>query len=104
MRTRYLGAMLGAGLLLASAPAAANGRFPSAQLVLTDPSDPDRLWVRGTHGVLTSADRGCTWHLICEAALGYRGTEDPMLGVMADGTVIAGIFDGMATSRNRGCA
>jgi photosystem II stability/assembly factor-like uncharacterized protein len=91
------------GCLLASAPAWGNGRFPFAQLLLVDPSNPDRLWLRATYGVLTSADRGCTWHWLCEGAVGYRGTEDPMFGVMADGSVIAGIFDGMVATRDYGC-
>jgi photosystem II stability/assembly factor-like uncharacterized protein len=90
-------------LLLVTVPAAGNGRYPSAQLVLQDPSNPDRLWVRATHGIMTSADRGCMWHWICEAALHYTGTDDPMLGVMADGTVVAATFEGLVTSRNHGC-
>ena len=92
------------GCLLASPPAAANGRYPYAQLLLTDPSNPDRLWMRSTFGVLTSTDRGCTWYWLCEQAIGYRGTEDPMIGVMADGSLIGGIFDGLVTSRDHGCS
>lgn len=103
VRAWWMGAAL-FGCLLASPPAAANGRYPYAQLLLTDPSNPDRLWLRATYGVLTSTDRGCTWHWLCEQALGYRGEADPMLGVMADGSVIGGIFDGLVTSRDSGCS
>ncbi len=89
--------------LLATSVGSANGRFPSAQLLLVDPSDPNRLWLRATYGLLTSADRGCTWHRICESAPDYTGTEDPMFGVMADGTVIGGTFHGITTTRDHGC-
>src|SRR5262245_47937347 len=85
--------------LLVTGAAAGNGRFPSAQLLLLDPSDANRLWLRATYGVLTSADRGCTWHRICEAAPGYSGTEDPMFGVTADGAVIGAMFRGLSTTR-----
>jgi photosystem II stability/assembly factor-like uncharacterized protein len=102
MRISIAGGAL-VGCLLLSPIALANGRFPSAQLLVTDPSNPDRLLIRATYGVLTSADRGCTWRWLCEAALGYRGTEDPMIGITADGSVIVGIFDGLVTSRDHGC-
>ena len=95
------GALL--GCLLSSAQAPANSRYPHAQLLLTDPSNPNRLWLRSTYGVLTSTDRGCTWHWVCEQALGYQGIQDPMIGVMADGSVIGGVFTGLVTSRDHGC-
>jgi hypothetical protein len=71
--------------------------------LIVDPSDPNRLWLRATYGLLTSADRGCKWHYICEAAPGYYGTEDPMLGVVADGALIGGLFRGLTTTRDHGC-
>jgi photosystem II stability/assembly factor-like uncharacterized protein len=97
----FAGALL-AGSLVAST-AGANGRYPSAQLLVLDPSDPNRLWARATYGLLTSADRGCTWHRICENAPNYRDTEDPMFGVLADGTVIGGTSRGTTTTRDHGC-
>jgi photosystem II stability/assembly factor-like uncharacterized protein len=87
----------------ASGAASANGRYPSAQLLVLDPSDPNRLWLRATYGLLTSDDRGCTWHRICETAPNYLGTEDPMFGVLANGTVIGGTFRGTTTTRDHGC-
>jgi MYXO-CTERM domain-containing protein len=98
----FAGAFLACSLFAGAA--FANGRYPSAQLLLLDPSDPNRLWLRATYGLLTSADRGCTWYRICEAAPDYLGTEDPMFGVMADGTVIGATFRGMPTTRDHGCS
>ena len=103
MQSRWLfaSAFLACSLTLGSA--SANGRYPSAQLLVLDPSDPNRLWLRATYGLLTSADRGCTWHRICESAPNYFGSEDPMFGVTASGTVIGGTFRGLTATRDRGC-
>ena len=98
---RILASAFLAGSLVAGV-ASANGRYPSAQLLVLDPSDPNRLWLRATYGLFTSADRGCTWHRICETAPDYLGTEDPMFGVLADGTVIGATFHGPTTTRDHG--
>jgi MYXO-CTERM domain-containing protein len=88
---------------LAAAPAFANGRYPSAQQLLIDPSDPDRMWLRATYGLLTSADAGKSWGWICETAVGYSSGEDPMLTVTADGTTLAGATAGLFVTTDRGC-
>lgn len=94
---------LGLGLALVGRPAAANGRFPRAQQVIEDASDPSRLILRSTYGVLTSADAGQSWYWICEQAIGYGGTEDPALGLTENGTVLAGVFHGLSLSTDGGC-
>ncbi|XXX71747.1 hypothetical protein WMF30_29290 [Sorangium sp. So ce134] len=93
-----------AGLVLsAAAPARANGRYPTAGQILVDPADPEHIVVRATYGVLTTHDGGERWSWICEAAIGYSGFEDPMLVVTADGSILAGLFDGLSATRDRGC-
>jgi photosystem II stability/assembly factor-like uncharacterized protein len=87
----------------AARPASANGRYPSAQQLVTDPSDPTRLWLRATYGLLTSADSGKTWSWICESAVGYNAGEDPMLVVASDGTVLAASFEGLLVTHDHGC-
>jgi len=87
-----------------SAPALANGRYPSAGQVVVHPSDPAHLVVRATYGILSTRDNGATWSWICEAAVGYGGVEDPMMGITADGTLLAGVFKGLAYSQDLGCA
>ncbi len=89
--------------MLGARPAQANGRFPYAQQLVEAPGNPARLWLRTTYGIVTSSDSGKSWHWICEDAVGYTGSEDPALGVMGDGTVIAGVFKGLAISQDQGC-
>ncbi|WP_437491741.1 hypothetical protein WME75_16205 [Sorangium sp. So ce1014] len=86
-----------------AAPASANGRFPAAGLIASHPSDPSRLMVRATYGLLSTHDGGAAWRWICEPVVGFGGNEDPMLAFLADGTILAGVFDGLSASKNGGC-
>ncbi|WP_437282078.1 hypothetical protein WME90_16400 [Sorangium sp. So ce375] len=86
-----------------SSPASANGRFPAAGLIASHPSDPSRLMVRATYGLLATLDGGERWRWICESVVGFGGNEDPMLAFLADGTIIAGVFDGLSASKSGGC-
>ncbi|WP_437971040.1 hypothetical protein WMF04_17900 [Sorangium sp. So ce260] len=86
-----------------AAPASANGRFPAAGLIASHPSDPSRLMVRATYGLLSTHDGGEAWRWICEPVVGFGGNEDPMLAFLADGTIVAGVFDGLSASKNGGC-
>ncbi len=99
-----LGAALAAPVLLSPKTAAANGRFPLADQLVVDPSYPAHLVLRTTYGIVESSDAGAYWSWICEAAVGYGGTQDPAMGVMADGTILAGVFEGLAVSHDRGCS
>lgn len=83
--------------------ALANGRYPAAGQIVFDPSNPNRMIVRATYGILQSLDGGKSFFWICEGAVGYGGFEDPMMGVTADGTALAGIFEGLSVSRDQGC-
>lgn len=105
MRLRLLGPAVALAFAASAAgvPALANGRFPAAGQIAVDPSDPDHLVVRTTYGLTVSSDHGAHWSWICEAAVGYGGTEDPMMAVTADGTLIAGIFEGLSASHDKGC-
>ncbi|WP_437960284.1 hypothetical protein WME76_12000 [Sorangium sp. So ce119] len=86
-----------------AAPASANGRFPAAGQIAAHPSDPSRLIVRATYGLLATQDGGERWRWICEPVVGFGDNEDPMIAFLADGTIIAGVFDGLSASRNGGC-
>lgn len=103
MLRRALALALGLALGLATAPAGANGRFPQAQQLVQAPSDPSRLVLRATYGLLVSSDAGGSWHWICEQSIGYSGVEDPAVGITAGGTLLAGIFDGLRVSSDGGC-
>ncbi|HEY6555817.1 MAG TPA: hypothetical protein VI072_01035 [Polyangiaceae bacterium] len=86
-------------------PAHANGRYPQAMQFVQDPGDANRLWLRSTYGLVTSADRGATWALICEQGLGMdpNGVFDPMFGVHADRSVVIGLQQGLKRSTDLGC-
>ena len=83
--------------------AAANGRFPRAQQLVVDPANPDHLMLRSTYGLLLSEDAGQKWSWVCEQSVGYSGSEDPGVGITKDGALLAGMFDGLAVSHDRGC-
>jgi photosystem II stability/assembly factor-like uncharacterized protein len=91
-----------AALSLAS-PAHANGRYPAAGLIAIHPSKPDTILVRATYGSLLTKNGGQRWSWICEPAIGYGGFEDPMVSFTADGTILAGIFEGLSISHDLGC-
>jgi photosystem II stability/assembly factor-like uncharacterized protein len=91
-------------ILAGAVGASANGRYPLAQQLLVDPSDPNRLWLRATYGILTSADAGKSWFWICETAVGYGSGEDPVLGVTGDGRIFVGSQHGLFTTSDYGCS
>jgi hypothetical protein len=83
--------------------ALANGRYPMAGQIAVDSSDPTHMLVRATYGFVTTSDGGKSWSWICEGAVGYSGYEDPMVSITKDGTVLAGLFQGLSVTRDRGC-
>lgn len=96
----FLGALALVGV---SSTSLANGRYPAAGEVALLPGDPQTILVRATYGVLLTKDAGKRWDWICEGAIGFSGSEDPMISFTADGTILAGIFEGLAVSRDHGC-
>ena len=100
-RTVSVAAALAA--LALAAPAAANGRYPAAGQIALHPGDPGEILVRATYGFLLTKDGGKRWDWICEGAIGFGGSEDPMVSFTSDGTLLAGIFQGLSVSRDQGC-
>jgi photosystem II stability/assembly factor-like uncharacterized protein len=96
-----IGAVVALGSV--SAQAHANGRYAASQQLVVDPGDPKRLWLRATYGLLTSPDAGKTWEWLCEDGIGIASTEDPMLGVTADGKVFASSLEGLLSTTDHGC-
>ncbi len=96
---------LAAALAYLAAPALAwaNGRYPAAGQIALDATAPDTLLVRATYGLLLTRNDGEEWSWICEDAVGFGGTEDPMLAFTAQGSILAGTFEGLAVSRDTGC-
>ena len=104
MHTRAAIAAASIAVGLAPRPALANGRFPAANQLVIDPGDATHLVLRTTYGLLQTTDSGTSWSWICEQAVGYGGTEDPAIGITGDGTVLAGFFEGLSVSHDRGCS
>ena len=96
--------LIAAAILAWGGGLSANGRFPTAQQLLEDPKDPRHLVLRATYGVLTTYDAGANWSLICEEAVDYQPNEDPVLGLMDNGNLIASTFKGLALSQDGGCS
>ena len=95
--------LLAPALLLFASTAAANGRFPAANMLVARPGDPSELLLRATYGLLVSRDGGGAWDWICERAVGYGGSEDPTVAITGNGTLVVAMFDGLARSIDGGC-
>lgn len=100
MKTAWLAAAVVLGW---SSVASANGRFPFANQLVVDPSDSKHIVLRTTYGVVQSFDDGKSWKWLCETSVGYGGKFDPAIGVTQSGRILVGLFDGMASSTDRGC-
>jgi hypothetical protein len=72
--------------------------------VFLRPGDDQALYVRTTFGLLISHDAGCTFHWVCEKAVGYGGTFDPKYAIATDGTIFATTFEGLHVSHDGGCS
>ncbi|HEY4177391.1 MAG TPA: sialidase family protein [Kofleriaceae bacterium] len=86
------------------ATASANGRPPVTNGVFFKPGDNQSLYVRTTFGLLISHDDGCSFHWVCEKAVGYGGEFDPKYAITNDGTIFATTFTGLRVSRDQGCS
>jgi MYXO-CTERM domain-containing protein len=84
-------------------PALANGRYPAAGQIVLSPRDPSTLLVRATYGILLSSNAGKSWEWVCEPAVGYNSVEDPMMAFTADGTILAGMLEGLGIGSPNAC-
>ena len=86
-------------LVCSTGLARANGRFPSAQAIVTVPhSDGATVFLRATFGVLVSRDAGKSWRWMCERALGYDGMWDPPIAATRDGRLWVGLERGLSST------
>src|SRR6188768_1405536 len=97
------GSVIGLALFGLAQGARANGRYPKADQLVIAPDDSEFLVARSTFGMLVSHDSGQNWDWICERAVGYSGVQDPTIGLMANGTIIASLSEGIARTADRGC-
>lgn len=104
LRQPFLGVLSLLSALCIASSAGANGRYPKADQLQVAPDQPEFLAVRTTFGLLVSHDSGRNWDWICEAAIGYSGVQDPTLGMMENGTIIASLAEGIARTADQGCS
>jgi hypothetical protein len=93
-------------LLALPGDAMANGRFPSALFMTFGPGDSSpTMGLQTTFGYVFSRDRGQTWQLRCEEAIGFDSidTWDPAL-VLTDTRAIAGLPQGLSVAATDYCA
>ncbi len=94
-------------LALCAAPSVAlaheDGRFPQSSRVIEDPSDPTRLWVASTFGLLTTSDRGAGWQYLCAHHFAKEHAEGDPLLEYAGGSVFSGLSAMLNRSANCGC-
>lgn len=104
MRAALTATLLAASIVSSASHVAAHGREPSLGLVTFDPVDPEHIVVRTTWTLLESHDGGASWLWRCAVAVGYeRTTEDPPIVIASDGSIMAGIFNGLVQSVDEGC-
>jgi hypothetical protein len=84
--------------------ALANGRFPQAGQIATDPAGSGRLVVRATFGLLVSEDAGQSWGWVCEAAPGYQDATDPYVLQLGAGKLAVATTTGLVQSADLGCS
>ena len=103
---RYGTFALAFAVTLAALPqiARANGRFPAANQLVVSPADPGHMVLRTTFGILVTSDKGQNWDWLCELGIGYGGTEDPSMGITTAETLLAGTFEGLSQSTDKGCS
>lgn len=84
--------------------AAANGRAPATSSIVLRPGAPADLFSGTTFGAVVSRDRGATWRWICEAAIGYGGSIDPLFVWTRAGAMYAVMQGLIAVSNDFGCS
>ena len=94
---------LGSLLLCASPAARANGRYPIANQLVLSPSDPTRLVLRTTFGLVLSENQGKTFSWVCEKAAGFVNNEDPPVEVTGDNTILVASSQALSVSHDGGC-
>ena len=85
-------------------PSGANGRFPRAERLLEDASDPEHLVLAATYGLLVTRDRGQNWYHVCEASFAEPDLEsDPVAAITQSGAIVTSIYSVLTRSEPDAC-
>jgi hypothetical protein len=103
-----LTAALAATIGFTSSTAEANGRFPRGEHVIEFPSDPNKLVLAATYGLLTTQDGGKDWRYICEAGFSFYAADagfngDPLVALTAKEAMLASVQTRVTKSSDFGC-
>ena len=84
-------------------PVLANGRYPAASQLARNPQNPAHMVAQTTYGFLQTVDGGASWQWICEVSVGYDGQEDPFIGILGNGNILAATTQGLSLSQDHAC-
>jgi hypothetical protein len=94
---RWIAALVAMSAGATASEATANGRYPAAQFFAVGEGEQRaRIALVTTFGLVTSVDGGRQWSWVCEDAVGFTGQFDPAIAVMADGTLVSSLPDGLS--------
>lgn len=101
-------AAIAATIGFTSSTAVANGRFPRGEHVIEYPSDPNKLLLAATYGLVTTQDGGKDWRYICEAGFSFFPPEagfngDPLVALTAQESLLASVQLRVTKSSDNGC-
>jgi len=91
-----------AALALLSGPSVADGAFPNGMQVLVRASDPQRIYLGTTFGLVFSTDAGASFRYVCEPYI-TGGNNVSQYVLEADGTLLA-LSDKLRRSTDGGCS
>jgi len=77
----------------------ANGRPAGTSTINFQQGNPQHIAAGMTFGFLRSEDGGVTWKWMCEKAIGYGGTFDPVYAYSPSGAIFATTFDSLTVLR-----
>lgn len=79
-----------------AAAARAHSRPPMVERIRFDPSDPDRIVVGFSYGLIITEDGGITWRWVCAGAYDSdAAVHDPDFDVADDGSLAIGVLSGI---------
>lgn len=103
MRARILTLALGCIVSAYSVDATAHGRVPRTTTLIEDPSDPNRLVLHTTRGLLLTTNGGTDWDWVCTFAMGYQIEENAAIAISDDGRIVAATSQGVTVADPSGC-
>src|SRR5688500_8131542 len=98
MKSTVLGLCLLAGL------ARAHGSAPQMHTIAVHPSDPARIALETTFGLVVTRNGGTSWEWICEEAIGINDNQHAAIHWLPGGELVAASYRGVYLSRDQGCS